>query len=810
VRIAPAVAARLCVGVALSLPLPTAAAQGIRGGVVDGSDVPMPGVVVSMLEAGTDVVAARALTNERGEYRLATPRPGTYRLHTLRIGFRPVTSEPIALRSGEVVTRRLVLTGVPFSLSAVRVEGRSSCRALGDAAVATFAVWEQARTALTATQVTASERAVMATTVTYERTMDPLGRRVLEQAASVQSALVTQPWRSLSPDEVRRAGYVATDRDGWTTYSAPGLDVLLSSSFLEDHCFRLVPGPDAGQLGIAFEPTRERARREVAEIRGTLWLDRASSELRRLEFRYVNLTPEQEAAAGGELAFVRLTNGAWAVSRWSIRMPALEQGFRTERAVGSTARVAAVKVAGGELALAVRGGDTLWARPPMVLTGTVLDSASGAPVAGARVRLAGTALADSADARGRFRITGVLPGSYTIDVQTASLDSVRASYPAPLEVTDAATALDVRVPTAAQIVSTVCGKTRFDFDTPGILVGTVAMSSDSMPPRNVKVVAEWNTTSLRAGRDIAVQRQNHWFEARTDSRGEFRMCGVPVNTPLVVRAETDSAGGEPVPVRIPPSGRFARAELVLDRAAVRVAVFSGAVLTDSSARPIAGAEVTLPELSKGVLTNEEGGFRMTQVPPGRHRVQVRRLGFGPLDTTITFAASQTVERRIYLRRVVTLDSVSVVAERVVIRSFEEHRNIGLGHFFTREELAKQEGRKLSEILEQTSGVRVAQGQGNHAWIATSRGQRSLSPTDSLDPSDIRTGANPYLCYAQVYVDRQIVYRHRPGEPLFDINSISPDQIEAIEYYASPAQTPAEYTALGSQCGVVVIHTRRSP
>jgi hypothetical protein len=47
------------------------------------------------------------------------------------------------------------------------------------------------------------------------------------------------------------------------------------------------------------------------------------------------------------------------------------------------------------------------------------------------------------------------------------------------------------------------------------------------------------------------------------------------------------------------------------------------------------------------------------------------------------------------------------------------------------------------------------------------------------------------------------------EPLFNLNSINPAQIEAIEFYASPAETPLKYSVMESQCGVLVIWTRRS-
>jgi hypothetical protein len=48
---------------------------------------------------------------------------------------------------------------------------------------------------------------------------------------------------------------------------------------------------------------------------------------------------------------------------------------------------------------------------------------------------------------------------------------------------------------------------------------------------------------------------------------------------------------------------------------------------------------------------------------------------------------------------------------------------------------------------------------------------------------------------------------RPTEP-YDVNSIAPDQIESLEWYASPSQTPSRYNNLNSVCGVIVIHTRR--
>ena len=96
-------------------------------------------------------------------------------------------------------------------------------------------------------------------------------------------------------------------RDLLVRVVAPGLDALLNDGFLEDHCFRLT-SKDPRTVEVEFEPTRDR--RQVTEVRGSASVDRATSELRRLEFRYVNASREIEDNAGGEMDFVQLRTDA--------------------------------------------------------------------------------------------------------------------------------------------------------------------------------------------------------------------------------------------------------------------------------------------------------------------------------------------------------------------------------------------------------------------------------------------------------------------------------------------------------------------
>ena len=281
-------------------------------------------------------------------------------------------------------------------------------------------------------------------------------------------------------------------------------------------------------------------------------------------------------------------------------------------------------------------------------------------------------------------------------------------------------------------------------------------------------------------------------------------------TILVVRAEID--GGRAAPanarVQVTPSSHVATSS---GRQRDKGAVFSGVVLADSTRLPIAEAEVALPQLSKRMLTNERGEFRVADIPAGTHRVIIRRIGYGPYDGSLVFEPNGSLERQVVLTRMAVLDTVVVSAKRTAIPSFDEHRRTGLGRFLTREQLAPQEGRRLADILTEVSGVDVVTGRGNHSWLATTRGTRSLNAAScELDRSDAIAGAKFCACYAQVYLDAMLVYRGDPGEPLFDLNRMLPAQIEAIEFYAGPAQTPLRYSGLNSACGVLVIHTRRSP
>jgi hypothetical protein len=652
----------------------------------------------------------------------------------------------------------------------------------------------------------------------YERVLDPKGSRVLQQKASVSTGYVNRPWLSLPPDSLRRIGYVVVQHDDAVVYYAPGIDALLSPSFAGDHCFRISKDSKRAELiGLTFEPTPDR--RRTAEISGTLWVDRASSQLRRLEFRFVNVPLEQSEMADGALHFVRMRDGTWAISEWDIRMPAFTSvvvpGHGAER------QLAEIQVAGGQLALAKRGRDTLWTQPTVELSGVIRDSLSGAGVAGGRIALVGTDLSTQTDDKGRFSLSGMLPGTYEAEIRTPSLDSLAATHRASFEFVDPNTHPDWRVPNAQQLMATVCGSALRDGGR-GIVVGRAKLRGDTAAMNNLSIVAEWQPVG---GSDsLATVRQ---AKVQGGADGSFRLCGVPTNTAVKLRAVADGAEtADETSVRLQGGTRLARAELTLERLdalASRGSVFAGVVVADSTHAPIPLAEVALPELNKSETTNRRGEFRITGIPAGEHRVSVRRIGYGAADTRLTFNGNETLERRVVLGRAITLEPVRVTATAYdkLRQSFDEHVRTGLGHFMTRDQVAKFDGMETATLLSTVSTTGVANGNG-HNWVTSRRRPPPPCPpvTSKDGPACLRANGfyvpdtmeqqqgMPIECWSLVFVDGVLQNGTLGVTEPFDLKRIPPERIDKIEFYAGAAETPLEYSRPGSKCGVLVIWTRQ--
>jgi hypothetical protein len=274
------------------------------------------GALVALLD-DRDSVVAEGLSTEGGRRVLRAP-VGTYRVRARRIGFLPFISQPVVLpRRDELL---LVVETPHVVLNSIVVNAKSGCKPSDSDSRSLGAVWDEIDKALRASQLTTVDLAGFGRGHLYRSEFANDGK-VLSSDTTYFSITNRRPFGTPNPDSLARHGYVVGEQvRGWE-YAGPDETVLRSESFAQTHCFRLVrQAARRGQIGVAFEPVPGR---NTSDIKGVLWVDDRTSELREMTFHYVNAGPVSQFNAGGFTRFMRQPSGAWLVSEWWLKAPRL-------------------------------------------------------------------------------------------------------------------------------------------------------------------------------------------------------------------------------------------------------------------------------------------------------------------------------------------------------------------------------------------------------------------------------------------------------------------------------------------------------
>lgn len=841
-----------------------AAGQAVSGRVLEeGTGEPVEGAMVRLL-AGDGGEVAATFTDARGEYRLKAPEAGDYRLRVSRIGFGSWEGEPLRLTPGEGREQEVLLAPHAVSLSAISATSRRRCESSPEAGMATYRLWRETRKALEAAQWTEDRGALELRTRTFRRKLDRNLRveEVLEEQRQVGYGV--SPYQSLPAERLSEQGYVERVGEHFLYYG-PDADVLLSEAFQRDHCFWITRdgSPQFGWVGLAFKPVKGR---KVPEIEGVLWLEEGTSELKRLEFRYVNMDlPSSYHEGGGRVDFFRLPSGPWIVRSWSLRMPLMARDrLRIEGYVRDEYEVAGYEEEGAQVRyIATAEGRTLYDFEQATLAGTAWDSISGAPLEGARVELVGTGRSVETDVRGRFRIPGVEEGRFTLRLRDDRLTSWGLEPPfRTVEVTPGELVeVDLSTPGPATVARALC---------PEAGAGTAALTGrvrleDEGPLPGATVAAVWPDPELR-------ERYVH-RETETDERGRYVLCGVPAGAQVAVRAARDGEVSEAH--RLAMAGRgLASRDLTLapgteaDRLAAVIreqglgggepglegrGVIRGTVLeAGDDESPLAAAEVRLGD-ERVAVTDSAGRFTLAEIPAGTHPVQVRYLGFESQEALVRVLPGDTV------RSVVTLETDPVPLPELAVRvegtpyparmaGLVQRVERGSGHLVTRDDIEATPGNRLSDVLRKVPGVRVVPCPGGGGGCTTIEVGRSGAGRLSLASSRGRVGLgqggnqgetqtstpgggsisipgvggvpNPaeadraQYCGVDFYLDGAPIdlVVSDPNDPTAvasgGLDQIPADQVEAVEVYTGVASIPARFKRQsGCTRAVVVIWTR---
>ncbi len=218
----------------------------------------------------------------------------------------------------------------------------------------------------------------------------------------------------------------------------------------------------------------------------------------------------------------------------------------------------------------------------------------------------------------------------------------------------------------------------------------------------------------------------------------------------------------------------------------RLAVITGHVLDSVAGLPIAGAEVSLVGRTGFAISNEAGHFELTSVASGLQVIQLRALGYRRVLARLTVPEGDTMPVTFLATRsenrlaTVTVEDTSI-RRGTRFEDFDRRRAQGRGYFVSRVEIEKRNARSLVELLQGAKGVRI-----DCAGFNCS----------------VRMARSAAGCMPQIFVDGRLSSTFGPNTPLRDV--------EGVEMYLGPSETPAEYLGNDSSCGVIALWTKSGP
>jgi hypothetical protein len=477
-----------------------------------GNGRPVAGAVVRLLDE--EKVVGQSLTGANGQARLTPPRAGTYRLKISRIGYLPLLQD-LEVPADRSIVVTLPMTSSPVSLPPVVAEAKAECKAYSDESALVGLLWEQVSTALSANAETNRSLATPLRVREFRRELKTDGSLVKEITIS-DGVRRGRPYAAVAPSVLADSGYARTIGDEMT-FSAPDADVLLSDEFAGTHCFKAVGGDADSIVGLAFEPL---PRRRETDVKGTLWLNRSTSELKFLEYTYENLPVQlRSLGLGGRVSYERLPAGAWIVDDWRIRMPLMAEPPADYRTKSRTIpHLAGYVEVGGHAELVAATGNRLLRA---TIIGSVFDSTINAPIVGAVARLAGAKDSVLSDSAGRFVLVSTTGGIRQLVVHHPKLDLLPGASEKEVELSLGHSILETFVvPSANSMAAGLCG----DVTGRSGVIGIVTDSSD-IPMESAEIDATWLD-------DLG---SRHGENSQAGPGGLFVICDIPASRSVAIR-----------------------------------------------------------------------------------------------------------------------------------------------------------------------------------------------------------------------------------------------------------------------------------
>ena len=218
------------------------------------------------------------------------------------------------------------------------------------------------------------------------------------------------------------------------------------------------------------------------------------------------------------------------------------------------------------------------------------------------------------------------------------------------------------------------------------------------------------------------------------------------------------------------------------------------VVQDTAGRPLAEARVRRLPDSVAMLTDAAGRAVLRDLPADTVRVEVLAIGHEPRVLTGVLRAGVVAEPTVSLMPLpFWLDPLVGTADAPMsarLAGFARRRQLGLGTYLDRAEIASRRAQRAHELLLGITGVSVRGGR-----VQFQRGGGQIG----------KMGGE---CRATVYLDG--VFVEGPDTPLVRngvLDELHPEDLEAIEVYRSVGSAPPEYARMDLSCGLILLWTR---
>jgi hypothetical protein len=229
------------------------------------------------------------------------------------------------------------------------------------------------------------------------------------------------------------------------------------------------------------------------------------------------------------------------------------------------------------------------------------------------------------------------------------------------------------------------------------------------------------------------------------------------------------------------------------------------VYDDLTGDPIEGVEVADIVNGNKSLTTKTGTVSLFFLPDGGALVRLRKIGYETQTIPIAITPADTTPVTIIMTHATQLPAVVVrdsapKGQSVGLRRFEEHRALGFGRFIDETEFRKHDNSTMANLLtSRLPGLTSVVGPGGAKYIVSAHKPCSGPALRTCRQSD---------CYVTVYIDNAKTFdaSTSAGALKPDFEHMSVNEYAAAEFYQG-AETPAEYNATSSGCGVLLLWTR---